>query len=1171
MIDPRRGRRALALGLAGGLAVGLVLCGPGGAASRSSVAAGGATAAGSGEERTAGESRAREEIRRLLDAGRYAEAEPAARAWLEEREASAGPDSLEAAGALDLLVESLWRGGKAHRPETGPLAERALRIKEARRGPDDPGVAASLEGRAEVLSALEDSEAARKDYERALAIRERALGRDHLDVAESLDGLADILTDLGANDAARPLYERALAIEQARLGTEDRLIARSLQGLGVVLSSTRHVDAGLRYFERALAMREKVLGPDHPDVATTLNSYAWVLAWQVGDLKTARALLERALRIREKALGPDHPKLMRSRSNLAVILFRIGDYAAARPLFERAVADAERIFGPGHASLAYELNRLALFRYFLGDYAAAKPLHERALVIREKAPGMNRIDLAATLNNLAMVDMGLGEYAEAKPLAERAVAIWEKAGDFDQDDFARGLDTLARLLYEMGDPAAARPVFERTLAVWGAIRAPDPGDTTIALNGLAEVLLDLGDPAGARPLFERALAIREKILGPDHPDVARTLSRLARLQWITGERGAALQNALRSEAIARRQFRATARSMSEREALRYEEIRASGLDVAISVLLSTAPARRQGGMVEKVWDELVRSRGMVLDEMAARHRVAVRNESTPVAPLARELEQARNRLARLVVEGSRSGRPEEYRGRLAQAQQEKENAERALAEKSDAFRLELAGRQVGLAEVRRALPPGGALVSYVQYERQIRPAGRGSSGAPRLKQVSSYLALVVRRDAGGAAIAPLGSARTIEDLVRRWREQVSEIPAGLPGAGGKAELGYREAGEGLRRAIWDPVARHLGGSRLVFIVPDGALNLVSLATLPEGEERYLVERGPLLHYLSAEREIVRPEAGPARGKGLLALGGVDFDAKLASVSPAAGGAGPAELASPAEETTLAKASLHSEAPFFGPEEPGVRRAACADFRSLSFEPLPNSRAEVDEIEALWREKAAAEEGEAGQVLKLTGAGADKETFKRTVAGHRVVHLATHGFFAEDLCPSALDRARGAGARGNRNPEAPGIGDNPLLLTGLALAGANRRETARRASEDGILTAEEIASLDLSGVEWAVLSACETGIGKVQVGEGVLGLRRAFEVAGAGTLILSLWSVEDQAAREWMKDLYEERLGGRTTAEAVREASLKVIGSRRKAGRSTHPAYWGAFVATGDWR
>ncbi len=142
----------------------------------------------------------------------------------------------------------------------------------------------------------------------------------------------------------------------------------------------------------------------------------------------------------------------------------------------------------------------------------------------------------------------------------------------------------------------------------------------------------------------------------------------------------------------------------------------------------------------------------------------------------------------------------------------------------------------------------------------------------------------------------------------------------------------------------------------------------------------------------------------------------------------------------------------------------------------------------------------------------------------------------------------------------------------MLLSGLVLAGANHRGAAGFDEDDGILTAEEIAAMDLSGVEWAVLSACDTGVGEIENGEGVFGLRRAFQVAGARTLIMSLWSVEDQATRVWMHALYEGRLlKGFGTAEAVREASLRALRDRREKGQSTHPFFWGAFIAAGDWR
>jgi CHAT domain-containing protein len=143
--------------------------------------------------------------------------------------------------------------------------------------------------------------------------------------------------------------------------------------------------------------------------------------------------------------------------------------------------------------------------------------------------------------------------------------------------------------------------------------------------------------------------------------------------------------------------------------------------------------------------------------------------------------------------------------------------------------------------------------------------------------------------------------------------------------------------------------------------------------------------------------------------------------------------------------------------------------------------------------------------------------------------------------------------------------------SPLLLSGLALAEANRRSDTTPHEEDGILTAEEVASLDLRGVEWVVLSACDTGTASSLGGEGVLGLRRAFHTAGASALVISLWPVQDSAAREWMRSLYGHRLsGGTATAQAVQAATLDVLRSRRAQGRSTSPFFWAAFVASGDW-
>jgi CHAT domain-containing protein len=207
---------------------------------------------------------------------------------------------------------------------------------------------------------------------------------------------------------------------------------------------------------------------------------------------------------------------------------------------------------------------------------------------------------------------------------------------------------------------------------------------------------------------------------------------------------------------------------------------------------------------------------------------------------------------------------------------------------------------------------------------------------------------------------------------------------------------------------------------------------------------------------------------------------------------------------------------------------------------------------------------------------LTGRSASEQAFKALAPGHRVLHIATHGFFLGNECWSALDGTRAVG--GLTGPVRPDgrrdrvvSPENPLVLSGLALAGANLRAAAGPLEDDGILTSEEVAALNLEGVEWAVLSACDTGLGEIKVGEGVLGLRRAFVAAGAHTVIMSLWPVSDDSTQRWMQALYQARLRQRLdTADAVRDASLTVVRARRAKGQSTNPFFWAAFVGTGDW-
>jgi CHAT domain-containing protein len=360
----------------------------------------------------------------------------------------------------------------------------------------------------------------------------------------------------------------------------------------------------------------------------------------------------------------------------------------------------------------------------------------------------------------------------------------------------------------------------------------------------------------------------------------------------------------------------------------------------------------------------------------------------------------------------------------------------------------------------------------------------------------------------------------------------------------------------LRREVWDPAQRWLPEVTRLFVVPDGALHLVSYATLRAPGGEYLIESGPLLHRLTAEKDLATSSERTAEGA-LLALGGADFDS-LPDPPPEEG---PDDL-------------LHAALPGTGNAAGTVYRGhppTCRAFDELRFARLPGSADEVADVVRLWRARKAAARHTAPRdedVLVLQGPEAREERFKRLAGRFRHLHLATHGFFLDPACLRGGGTQAEKTASHSRAGAAPELGGNPLLLSGLALAGANRRSTAKSEQEDGVLTAAEIASLDLSGVGAVVLSGCATGLGDVAPGEGVLGLQRAFRIAGARRVIMSLWMIQDQSTRAWMRALYEARNTGLADAASVRGASLRILRKRRADGRSTHPFFWGAFIASG---
>lgn len=1105
-----------------------------------------------------------EHAQRLLDQGAYGEAERVTRQLKADVESRDGPDSVAFARALGLLVEAMIRNGKAGAAETLHAAERAFRVQEGLVGPEHLETARALYRLGNVNLERGEFTLAVSRYERALDIRQRRLASDDLVIGDSLDGLALALIRLQRHDEARQALNRVLAIREATSDRAPLALARTLELVAWLNRYSGDYAAAVPLIDRALGIWTR-LAPNHPDVVTAMEVRG-DLYWLQSDLAAARStwgdglalsgrtlwsehptnaallrrlamaarifgeaaeerrLLERGLQMADNVLAPCHPELGWLMNDMAQSLKWDGEYIEAQTLLRRTRTTIEKCLGPSHSNVATAVHNLAALASAMGDDAEAQRLHERATTIWSASLGPNHPFVAKSLDALADVLATRGATGRARALHERALAIRRRPAGNEHPDVASTLTSLARLSARSGDHVTALRYLNQAIASYQrAGESDDPDHLARALMLRAEIEKRRGELTSARTTLLDALTIRERAFGPRHPLAAESRAELASTDFALGAWEPALETALGAERDGRDHLRFTIRYLPERQAMAYASKRPQALDLTVSMAAIGRPSDPA-----PAYDAVIQSRGIVLDELAARAR-STTSIDPQLAALNVALDAARQRFANLMLRTLQGGDPIP-RAILDQARQQKEDAERELAGRSAAVQAELTRARAGLAGVRAALPTQSAMVSFVRYERTVVLK---SPRTPTLRMVPSYIAFVIRSNSSDVSAVPLGSAISLETIVKSWRDEAARGAITLDLPPKAAENAYRTVGDRLRRRMWDPLTPHLAGISRVFIVPDGALNFVSVVALPTPGGAYLGEGPQVLHYLSTERDLI-PTAAAAEARGMLAVGG-----------PAFGSPGTAKA-------TALRASSSNGA-----------LSPCEDLRSRYFHALPGSTNEAAEVARIWST------GDTGDAMLLTGRAATETAVKRAVAGRQIVHFATHGFFLSPRCAIAPAGPR-TGLSASSTRASPT--ESPLLLSGLAFAGANNRRPATASQDDGILTAEEVAGLNLQSAEWAVLSACETGLGEIKAGEGVFGLRRAFQIAGARTVIMSLWAIDDDATLNWMSALYRARISKRlNTADAMHDAGLAMLRDRRARGQSTHPFYWAGFVAAGDWK
>lgn len=896
--------------------------------------------------------------------------------------------------------------------------------------------------------------------------------------------------------------DRALAALEKAGETKSLLYSLVIRREGNIFFDRGDYPKAEAYYLRSAKAAENAFGISDPRTSAAYNNLA-VLYNIIGNYEKSEIIFQQILANQEKAFGENYPAIVIILNNFGNLYRRKGNYAKAETMHLRSLAIREKIYGFDQPELLYPLAGLATVYYEKKDFLKSKEVDERALKIAEKSYGQDDPRLMIYLNNLALADTELGDYAQAEPMFKRALAISEKAYGENSIDLAGPLNNLGELYAYTGDYDKSNLFYERTLKIREKFLPANHPEIAGTLGNIASNYLFRGEYAKAEPLLQKQLTMREASLGSDHPDVAKTLNSLARLYENEGDVAQAVSYQSRVDKLLEQYNRLNLYAGSEKQELAYFDYLAQQTDQLLSMQFRFPENEAVRNLaVTAVLQRKGRVQDILADSLSALRRRFAPNDQK----LLSDLSETNSQLAEIVTGGLSKENQSDRQEKIKQLTERKETLEGEISRLSAGFYRQESS--LTLDALQQKIPSDAVLLEFAVYH----PFHLKASTAKNQYEKPRYVAYVIHKE-GSVGFKELGDAGQIDEAIDALRTSLRDLR-------NKDTLQISRAGS---EKIIEPIRALLGDAKHLLISPDGALNLIPFEALVDENNHYLIENYSFT-YLTSGRDLLRMQkTGASQNKSLIIT------------NPSFG--------EPPEQTIAVNKTRKTSN--------RSKRQSITATRNMSdiyFAPLSGTIQEARSIQALFPDAEF-----------LTGTQATESALKQAVAP-RILHIATHGFFLQDDGNSENNLS--AATRSNVSKTESKI-ENPLLRSGLALAGANEHSSG---DDDGVLTALEASGLNLWGTKLVVLSACDTGLGEVKNGEGVYGLRRAFTLAGAESLVMSLWSVSDYTTRELMTNYYKNLKQGIGRGGALREVQLEMM---KRKGRE-HPFYWAAFIESGEW-
>ena len=1146
-----------------------------------------------------------------LQSRRFKDAAAAALRARQGYEKALGADSLYVASALDM--QAAVEGTQGHADKALEHLTHSLQIRQAALPKDHPYLVVSLTSLAQACQQAGNAPQAAEYLGQAADMDARLAGKDTAENLPRLENVALLYEAAGMYGQAESYRVRLVTALKDDPQNKEALPAQ-LAALAENFKQQGKYGPSEENFRKSMAMLDAAGQGDSENAATLANNLAETLRVK-GDYAAAEALYERALRYDQAHHGPESAEVATVLSNQGLLAKAQGQHQRAEALFHHALAIREQLAPKGDLDTSYPLNNLGDLMRMEARFPEAEALYTRALKLREAAVGHDHPLVATTLQNLGLLYADTAQDAQARASFQAALDVYGKTVGPQHVLVANTLHNMAAFERSRGNIPRAADLLQRALNIQRAALGDGHPLVANTVNSLALLMYANGQAADSEKWFQTALEMRVAALGPDHPDVAMSRVNVAQAHLERGDFAGAealLRQALPVLAKAygaahplvgtchhnlgflrlqqnrvRQAEREFATALKMRETALGPDAPEVAETVAALAAASTARGRLNAALnaMERLTGIRERRVPVVLgsgsDEEKRLYNAGARDDTNQMVGLDRYLgrRSARSHKLALTMVLRTKGRALDFmtqalgtlRQQMEPGDQERldeltsvqsRRSELALAAASApdpaAVQQELARLAQRAAELQAALAARSDAYRLTTQAVELDAVAKAvPKGAVLVEFVPYYTLAREKRGAPPVMGEPEWAAYLLDDAgnvnvvdlgtVAEMSQQIAAFRTALETPGSATA---RVAGRLLDARLMAPVRKALRkGVTTLLLAPDGDLSLLPMGALVDEQGRFLLERYELTYVAS--------------GRDLLRMG-----------TAAASSASDVLLANPAFDK--------------GNNPAGSTRGVT----NMEFTPLPGTA-----------EEAQAIAGKLNNPQRLEGRAASEGALK-AVKAPRILHIATHGFFA-DLPGNAAPRTRGLryrktdaqrglhlskteskrglhfsktedkrglhladnteNGKDNAKPPPPiAFSDAPMLRSGLALAGANRGGSN---GEDGVLTAAEASGLDLWGTQLVVLSACQTGTGSIANGEGVLGLRRAFVMNGAQTQVMSLWNVDDEATRLLMEGFYNRLLAGGGRGESLRQAQLELM----RQPKFQHPYFWSAFISAGDWR